>query len=606
MRIKSLVLFSLCSLTVVGCGGGESGKNTTNPTPPVSATNHPPIAIISTASATAYVDEWVTLSGAQSSDPDGDKISYQWTIVAPSQQSQTSPVMTDPDVTFLPVETGNYQISLTVSDSKIRSAAQHYQLTVTEKAPNSAVVNISAPSTATTVNVPLVLTANATGFDSSKPLVITWKIANQPRGANARFSKDNSATTQFSADSEGLYQLQVLINDGVQYAQQNITIDVKAAVLPLQAVVTGPSQATQHTTVSLSGADSQLQNNTTFTWRFVSKPATSQASLVGVHDRTASFIADQAGDYQIQLELVSGQQRSVAVHALTVSQVVNNRPPIARITTQANNITINTDVALSAANSEDPDHDPLTYLWQVLQAPDGAQPKLASSKTQSTHFQADMVGQYVVQVTVSDGQASTSATITLQVYPKNSAPIVAINYDEKTYRAGDSVALFGVALDKEQQPLSYAWRVVKRPAVSHTDIATPLELNTLFTTDTAGEYQIEFTATNPNKLANSAYVILKIGANLPPAIVDVKYAQQINVMTPSELRVEAIDPEGAPLTYSWTVDSKPAGATVTISNPDQATTSLQVSEPGLYTITISVNDGVQDVLIPFVFAIIAK
>ena len=51
------------------------------------------------------------------------------------------------------------------------------------------------------------------------------------------------------------------------------------------------------------------------------------------------------------------------------------------------------------------------------------------------------------------------------------------------------------------------------------------------------------------------------------------------------------DPNGNPLTYSWTFLSKPAGSAAVLANPTSVTPSFTVDRSGDYVVQLIVNDG---------------
>ena len=69
------------------------------------------------------------------------------------------------------------------------------------------------------------------------------------------------------------------------------------------------------------------------------------------------------------------------------------------------------------ANFTDPDGDPLDFTW-TLDAPDGSAASLAVSgdETQAT-FTADVPGDYIVSVSVTDGQKTAEAEVTITAFP---------------------------------------------------------------------------------------------------------------------------------------------------------------------------------------------
>ncbi len=94
--------------------------------------NHPP-----TASAghdkTVTVRSTVWLDGSASSDPDGDPLTYAWSIVTKPTSSRatlTKPTSVKP--TFTPDRAGTYVVQLVVNDGKASSAPDTVTITVQE------------------------------------------------------------------------------------------------------------------------------------------------------------------------------------------------------------------------------------------------------------------------------------------------------------------------------------------------------------------------------------------------------------------------------------------------------------------------------------------
>ena len=109
IRLLSLsILVGLLPL-FAGCDSGGSNQQGSDQ-------NQPPSASVSVSSSTVTVGDQVTLDGSASSDPDGDALSYNWSLQTPNGSNAS---LSDPSAeapTFTPDEPGEYTANLEVDD----------------------------------------------------------------------------------------------------------------------------------------------------------------------------------------------------------------------------------------------------------------------------------------------------------------------------------------------------------------------------------------------------------------------------------------------------------------------------------------------------------
>ena len=150
---RPLIATTAALVALAGCGGGSNPVSpadqlaiagllnppTTTPptTPPPTSETTPPVAgntaPVSNAGAAQTVKAGVavTLDGNASSDADGDKLTFAWTLASKPDGSTASLTgTTSATPTFMPDVSGTYVASLIVNDGKVDSAASTVTVTV--------------------------------------------------------------------------------------------------------------------------------------------------------------------------------------------------------------------------------------------------------------------------------------------------------------------------------------------------------------------------------------------------------------------------------------------------------------------------------------------
>jgi len=79
-------------------------------------------------------------------------------------------------------------------------------------------------------------------------------------------------------------------------------------------------------------------------------------------------------------------------------------------------------VTLDGSASRDPNGDTLTFTWAMTSLPTGSLAELSATSGKTTTFVPDQVGEYVVTLTVSDGEDSSTDTVTVRAYGVENLP----------------------------------------------------------------------------------------------------------------------------------------------------------------------------------------
>jgi hypothetical protein len=174
----------------------------------------------------------------------------------------------------------------------------------------------------------------------------------------------------------------------------------------------------------------------------------------------------------------------------------------------------------------------------------------------------------------------------------NTAPVANAGIVQNVV-AGTLVTLNGSASsDANGDPLTYSWTLTSKPTSSTATLASATSAAPTFTTDLAGSY-VATLVVNDSKINSTASTITVTAsvANAAP-VANAGAAQNVTAGTLVTLNGSASsDANGDPLTYSWTLTSKPIGSAATLTGATTVQPSFTPDISGYYWVWLTVNDG---------------
>ena len=312
-------LFTCLAATLHACGGGSDTGSGNTDVPTVS--NRAPTAVAG-SNQSVVAGSTVTLDGSGSFDPDGNALSYAWTLStrpALSSAVLVPPASTSPRPSLQLDAPGTYVATLVVSDGTLSSTAS--QVTLVASVLNAAPVANAGSAQSVLTGSQVSLDGRGSTDANGDALTWQWSLPTRPAGSTATLSGAQIAQPSFIADRAGTYVARLVVNDGKSdSAPAEVTLTASTAnAAPVaragsdQSVLTGAS-------VTLDGSGSTDANGDTlsYRWTLTSRPSGSTAVLSSASAVSPSLVADLAGLYVASLVVNDGQLDS-AVSTVTIT-----------------------------------------------------------------------------------------------------------------------------------------------------------------------------------------------------------------------------------------------------------------------------------------------
>ncbi|MDP6931713.1 MAG: PKD domain-containing protein, partial [Myxococcota bacterium] len=463
----------------------------------------------------AVVDDTVTLDGSGSSDPDGDDIAYEWTLIAPEGSTASLDDDSSETPSFDADVPGVFFVILNVYDGEITGTDNVLVRVALDDSDNeppwaNAGYNLSAE-----VGSDAVVDGSGSIDPDGDALTYSWTFAITPPISSLADGDIEDADTDlayFVPDVAGAFRLGLEVSDGEEADTDAVRVwsyDVGDNAPP----VSNPGiiyEAYIGSDMTLDGSESYDDDGDEFTyeWTFSNVPATSFLADEDIEDAdtaTPTFTPDVAGTYRLVLLVDDGTDSTF--DDVPVIIMSDNESPSADAGGNQE-VEIGETAVVDGSGSSDPDGDPLEYSWLLI-PPVGSSATLDDDTAVSPTFEPDELGDYTLILTVSDGDDSdhthTGSSHTATDYAvwtarvSNSAPVAYAGEDD-TVGVGERAILDGSeSSDVDGDTLFFSWSFDSQPSGSSLDdgdiigggFATPS-----FFPDVAGEFVLRLEVTD--------------------------------------------------------------------------------------------------------------
>jgi len=134
----------------------------------------------------------------------------------------------------------------------------------------------------------------------------------------------------------------------------------------------------------------------------------------------------------------------------------------------------------------------LVFAWTLIIRPDGSAATLVNAASMSPSFVADVAGEYVVSLTVTDAEGQSSDPDTVVVSSHNAAPVADAGVDQGAF-VGQPVTLDGSAsYDPDSDLLEFSWTLTA-PDGSKASLTGEKTSHPTFTPDVPGTFTAKLT-----------------------------------------------------------------------------------------------------------------
>lgn len=201
MRYSSC--FTLLIFIIAGCNSNEDLPGSR------------PVADAGNSIEVSICEGTVLLDGSASSDPDGDSLSYEWTIVdvpVGNDQPRLNNSM-EPIASITPNAVGTYIIRLSVSDGIHPAVTDEVTITV-DVSTNDAPTADPGDDRTVPVGKEVILDASNSTDPDDDELTYQWSISGKPVSSQATITNADQMQAQFTPDVSGRYVFNLRVADG--------------------------------------------------------------------------------------------------------------------------------------------------------------------------------------------------------------------------------------------------------------------------------------------------------------------------------------------------------------------------------------------------------
>jgi VCBS repeat-containing protein len=480
----------------------------------ISLPNAQPVAVDD--AATTLEDTPVNISPL-ANDTDADADSLSLTFVEQASAGQVT--VSGNSIVYVPKANfhGSDSVVYHITDGNGGTASARITITITS-VNDQPIAQADAANTLEDQSVTIQVLSNDT--DSDEDTLNIASVSQARNGSVQILSKQvvYQPKNHFHGTDSFAYQ----ISDGkggVAEAEVSVTIEAVNDAPTAKIMAPKYNQIDRQIVADGSASFDDDQDPLSFAWQ-LTPPVGSEAQLNTSTGIAPVFTPDLPGEYELKLTVTDSQGLTNEADFILSAQDprTENIPPNVKMAPVAEQIPVHVRIQLDGSASADPDNKPnanLSFIWQFLARPEGSVAQLTATDNPMTQLTADVAGEYVLRLTVSDGGSSTASDIKLVASTEPTPPLADAGQDQLIVK-GNPVSLSATnSKDFEEsiEALGFHWSLVSLPAGSllQEQLLAGQQLAELnLTPDQVGDYLFRLDVQNGQGNSHFDHVLIKV------------------------------------------------------------------------------------------------
>lgn len=518
----------------IGCNSSNSILLSVNPSPSVSATS---------ALNKVCMGQEINLL----STPSGGTGSYTYLWSGASVDSADVQ-----NTTWTPTASGNYDYTITITDSVGCTASDVTTVNVTKNTAPSVSISLSSAAVCSGSSI----TLNSTVKGGKSPYTYAWT------GSNISGAAAKSADPRVSPKVTGSYNL--VVTDKNQCIVTKTTPVVTVNPSPVVALSNGSTLLCAGQSLALSAGSTNGTEPYSYSWT-----GSLGSGLNASTTENATAKPYFGGNYTYSVTVKDANNCAATASKTLRITLSNSNPPVVSATpTGSSTICSNSGATYNLTSTvTSGGTTPFTYLWTGS--------GITTPSAQNTTAKPTTSGPFVVSVKDKQGCVGTATTGTITVNP---APSVTITASAKGICLGQYYVDLDADVTSGTPSFTYLWTSTSGGGLSSTNSST-----TRGTPSANGSYTYTVKVTDINGCTASKNTTVTKSSNPLPVISNITPGSNVLTCVGSSVNLSASVTNGtSPYTYTWSGSG--------VQTPSSLSTTAKPASTGTSNYNLTVSD----------------